>query len=374
MSSSFMTLPRELRQRILLLSLPPVIQPAIVPYFSIPAQNLLHISRIIRQDMYWVINTYSPCFYLNSPSHLDVFLSSLNKDFRILSFDYAPKFAHASLNIFHDAEVETMQWTCYCRGRGMHTHDELVDAWAAAVSSLPSQMRTILLDITPAPGPMRSNKPEWVPGFIQDRRISQKFVGEHGGVLLRLIQCIHERFGDGVAIQLNGQLSEKSRSALDAFIDLSTAAGMDVSFVGDMLAVQPRVPRPRIWKAVKKLAPVRCRWIAEENRLVYLPAKEGQERLVAGMRDVNWSVDTQKLWTRLANQDEAWVVALLPKFGQFKMDGHLYEMDFLPMDNRQRALVHNMAKDLGYESQAVGEEPERFVRIEKYADNPLIRD
>ncbi|KAF2811332.1 uncharacterized protein BDZ99DRAFT_569407 [Mytilinidion resinicola] len=369
MSSPFMSLPRELRQRILLLALPQDVQPAVVPYFSLPVQNLLHISRTVRQEMPWVLNNYSPRFYLRSPSHLADFLSFLSKYRGVLSFEYKPKFEHVSLNIFHDAEVDTMQWTCYCRGRDMHTHDELVNAWVVAVPTIPEQVKTILLDITPAPGPMREDRPEWVPGFIQDNRISKRFVTEHEAVLMHLVQCTQQQFGNGVSIQLSGQLSEKSRSSLDNVVARSAVAGIDIRFVGDMLAVQPRIPRPQIWKAVQKLAPVRYRWIEEENRSVYVPPRNEQERQLAGMHSIHWSVDTQKLWTRIANQDEAWAIALLLKFGQFMTSGDLDRVDFSPMDSRQRALVHNMAKDLNFNSQAVGEEPERFVRIEKYTRN-----
>ena len=83
MSYSFMSLPRELRQRILLSTLPLIIQPAISTCLLLATRNLLQISRTIRQDMYWVLNNYSPLFYFRSPSDLahDISLSIDHLDF-----------------------------------------------------------------------------------------------------------------------------------------------------------------------------------------------------------------------------------------------------------------------------------------------------
>ena len=305
------------------------------------------------------MNNYSPYFYFQNPSQLAELLSSLNQLCEILSCNYKPKFEHVIFSIFHDADVDTMHWTCYCRGREMHTHDDLVNAWADAVPTLPDQVKTIQLDITPAPGWMREDRPNWVRGFIQDRRISKTFVPEHDDVTLLLIQRVHQHFGDGVTLQLSGQMSEKSRSSLDNLIARSVADGMDISFVGDVLAVQPTEPKPQLWKALRKLAPIRygSRWP--------LPARNEQERQFARLRTVRWSLDTQKLWTRIGSQDEAWAIDLLITFGRFATNDELKNMDFLPMGSRQRALLHNMAKDLRYTTESVGEEPERFVRIEK---------
>jgi hypothetical protein len=365
MSSSFTSLPRELRQRILLLSLPQNIQRAVIPYFSRPAQHLLQICREIRNDMSWVLSRYSPNFYFNNPSHLSEFLSSLNDKFDLLAFDYKPKFEHVTFSIFDDAKVDTMQWTCYCLARQMHTHDELVNAWARAVPTLPEQVKTITLDITPAPGWMRRDRPNWIQSFVQDRRVSKAFVSEHEGVTLLLIQVIYEYFGDGATIQLSGQVSAKSRSSLDALAMRSHAAGMDVVFVGDVLDVQHIKRTPKIQKAVQKLAPLRCGWIHDENRYGDLPPKNEQEQRFARLRKVKWSADTQNIWTRVSNEDEVFALDLLISFGQFVTNEFLNQMDFSPMVNRRRALVHKMAHDLACTSESIGEHSERYVRVRK---------
>jgi hypothetical protein len=365
MPTSFMSLPRELRQRILLLTLPHVIKPAIVPYLSLPARAILHVNHTIRQDMCWVLNNYSPHFYFNTPSDLSHLLSSLTQRSSDAFFDYKPKFEHVAFSIFHDAKVDTMHWTCYCLGRHMHSHDELFNAWAAAVPFLPNQVTTITLDITPAPGWMREDRPDWIRTFIQDRRVAKIFVPAHEDITLLLIQSIHQHFGDGVTVQLSGHISEKNRSSIDAIIARTTAVGLNISFVGSVLAVQHTTPKPPISDAVRKLAPLRYGWIEEESRYGCLAPRNEKERKCARLRDVGWSADTEKLWLRISTQNAAWAIDLLVRFGNFMTNDEVDSWDCEPMDNRKRALVHNMAKDLGCTTQSFKDEPERFVRIEK---------
>lgn len=306
--------------------------------------------------MKWVLNSYSPRFVFHSPSHLAKFVSCVDNYSGSTSFDYRPKFEHLVFNIFDDAQLDIMQNTCYCRGRDTYSHDDLVKAWAAAVSN-PSRLRPreIKLDITPAPGWMRQYRPDWLRRFIQERRITKMFFAEHETVMLHLIDRVHEQFGDGVTVQLSGQLSEKSRPNLDSIVTRSVAAGVDIDFVGDVLPVQPVVRKPQIWEAVNKLGK---------------PANTAEGRWLARLRHAKWSAETQKLWMRVANQDLAWANAQLVTLGQFLTNDETDRILYCPaVASMRRALLHRMAQDLGCITQSIGEGEDRFVRIEKHAQD-----
>ncbi|KAF2666681.1 hypothetical protein BT63DRAFT_315509 [Microthyrium microscopicum] len=336
---SFLSLPPELRLCIELLALPDSVMVTDAACPTPAAYKLLHSNRIIRQDMQWVLERYSPRYRFKDPAQLFQFIKSIdeahvNRQKRTVE--------HISFDIFHDANVPTMHWTCYCQGREMHTHDELIEAWAETIPSLPGSLKSVLLDITPAPGWMRKDRASWVPGFIDERLIARKFVSEHETVILQLIQKIHKRFGEDVNVLLGGQLSQKSRPSLDNILTQSATAGIPVTFVGDIFPNPRDLPplSPEVWNA--------------------MPKRRGQEQA--------WRQKTKRLLNSIRYHDEHDTIALLENIAHFANDEDTNRLHLSKLDSKQRALVHNMAKDMEFSTKSTGDEPDRVLTIEKIDD------
>jgi R3H domain len=263
-----------------------------------------------------------------------------------------------------------MHWTCYCHGPSYRTHPELIAAWIDAVPPIPPSVSTVFLDVTPAPGWMRAQRPDWIPNFVQDRRVAKKFITEHRDPIIALIQVLTAR---GLEVQLTGLLSAKSATFLVDMVDEGEKRELDVVFTGRLVPVEIQRRAPWLYTVVRSLAPVRYGWLdaqqAEtsiadgEGSFGRLPPRNQFEYCAARLETTKWGKDTESLWGKEAQADKQWAVGVLRRFVEFMRDEGDVEKVFEPVDSRKRALMHHLAEDLGFKTESLGEGEGRYVRV-----------
>ncbi|KAH8601276.1 hypothetical protein B0O99DRAFT_253106 [Bisporella sp. PMI_857] len=363
MAFSFHNLPAELRQRILMFCLPAEALAHEAPNLLLNEESkLLQVSKVIRDDLQWVLNNHPRPYFFPTPTSLEHLVSSIATAPEDIAFHYRPKLETVTLSIFQDANVNTIYETCRCRGRDFWAHDELVLAWGAAVLALPEDVKVIKLDITPAPGIFREKF--WLASFLQDKRVVKKFFPEHISILMELIESIISHSGSRVKVQLGGSLSIKSQGHIDVLIAQCLDKVLEVNWTGKYFPVQPKAEKPSIEKTLQQVT----RMSKSDRMAGDSSYKETDWHLKQLSAVQSWSLDANKLWARVVREDKEWAMAQLKRLGKFLDDPWQSQMNFEPGDNRRRALLHHLAHDLGINAQSIGECHETFVRVLKRND------
>jgi hypothetical protein len=146
---SLLTLPTELRHKLLLEVLPTTLTTS----SPLPTQllTLLTINHQLRLDTLRIIPTWSPTHILTHAYSLPTI------SIQHASQTYSPKCHHIILNIFATSDAYRIQNTCYCSGPETYSHPEIVASWTRLFAQKPRDaslfqyVKTLALNVTPAP-------------------------------------------------------------------------------------------------------------------------------------------------------------------------------------------------------------------------------
>lgn len=257
------------------------------------------------------------------------------------------------LDLFHDSHKDHIFWTCYCRGIERASHPELIDAWSAAVSSLPQALTQLLLDITPAPAARRERHRLAINPFLHDRR-TQKFLSFHIDDVGALVTKINTHYNNSVSIVLTGRVSTKSTFFVTA---LRSVPNVDVEYVGIWLdPLQTRFRR--IETAVKRIA---------SKQQVAQCRKRGEEHPFSKLRTVVWSENTRWAYASFADAEEELAVMDFRVLTKLANDPGEYRLEIAPAVALRRRLQHCIAGDLGLFTTSFGNGKDRHVVVTKSA-------
>ncbi|GME47440.1 hypothetical protein PM082_000619 [Neofusicoccum parvum] len=222
-------LPTELRQGILLAAVEQedrLVQDA----WPGTIMALLSVCKATRRDMPWVLNCWSPLWWLQRPAGL-----TGPTCLAVNGIQCGPKLARLCISIFHDAVVKNVKKADWALSYPHLVHPELVDAWICAVPRLPPGIATVLLDVTPAPGWMQEERPYQLKALVLDLRVARCFMNAHVNDISRLIERIHEHYAGKITINLTGKLSHKSDQFVAEVVNECLQKDIFVQYVGEYL-------------------------------------------------------------------------------------------------------------------------------------------
>ncbi|KAI0739423.1 hypothetical protein C8Q80DRAFT_1123861 [Daedaleopsis nitida] len=385
---SILSLPAELRQSILLLSLP---DECSVERLPPSVWNLLHVSRSFRSDMDWVLSHWAPIHVVSNPTAVPAYLQSDLRPGNTASSTTTtsplptpphPRLESLRLYLFHNANVDNIFWTCYCRGRNFYTHDDLINAWIATLPTFlqadaAKELKMVIIDATPVPGFIRAKNVNWLPLFLHDRRVSKRFIGDHMEGIVELIAKVVSCTGGGteasgspsssessrrVRVELGGEFGPKSSGFIDELTAECERRGITLPFTGTFINWDPQ-SCPRLIDAINILTPVKRNIRCLEPESAERRRAEALQRLVHARR--RWPTDTKNAFGKASALDVDAAMECLRAVLEFKVDEERTVFDMEPAGNVHRKLAHCLARDLEMATTSLGEDAERFVRIVK---------
>ncbi|KAF1956238.1 hypothetical protein CC80DRAFT_492501 [Byssothecium circinans] len=342
---TLLTLPRELRQTILLHAVQQETH-LIGRTYPKPILSLLQTCILLRNDMAWVISSWTPTWYLTKPSDLPS-----PPSITIVGTTYKPTITQITISIFHDTLVKNLKKADWITGYGYLAHPELITAWSASIPSLPkSGIRTIFLDVTPAPGWMRSGHSTSLQSLLKDNRVARLFMNEHGNTIPSLIRQVHDHYTRAVEIKMTGTLNHRSRLFVSRVQMACLQWGRYVEFMGTFLDSEVALIR-----AVRIVAP--------KKKPEHVSWKEWESmRLLGVLRRVTWAKDTKLAFERACDEDgEDEMVSVLRQIATFKASEDVERLEMPPAGKLQRAAVHKLSRDLRVSMVSEGEGDERHA-------------
>lgn len=328
-------LPTELRQQILLLALPDTNR------IGSPTQvlRLFHIDKLLREDMATVVALWSPLHYISHPN-------ALSGMPRILNW----KFDRICLDLFYTSDIKRMVCICYCYGPETWTHPELVAAWADAVPLLPNGVKEVWLDVTPAPAEKRNKHRLILNHWVNDRRVSEAFLGGHVDDVAALVTRIDQHYGGSVQVLLTGTLTPRSRYYLS---DVNEMVGRELEFQGTSVSAE-EARFASIDDGVRRMTSRKKEWPGK---------RRGDKHPLSWLHDVTWDRKTAFLYARFAFEGmEMAAIDDLKKIAEFR--GGEGELALPPASNKRRSLQHRVAADMGgLKTTGVGEGDDRHVVV-----------
>ncbi|KAI0739442.1 hypothetical protein C8Q80DRAFT_1198722 [Daedaleopsis nitida] len=391
---SILSLPAELRQPILLLSLPDECNIERLPP---SVWNLLHVSRSFRSDMDWVISHWAPTHIVPNPTAVSAYLSALHPSDNAFNSTPSqtisplptpphPRFESLRLYLFHNAKTDDILRCGWFVSRDSYTHDDLMNAW---ITTLPTflqadaakELKTIIIDATPVPGFIRAKNPNWLPLFLHDRRVSKRFLGDHTEGIAELIAKVVSCAGGGteasgspsstagrrVRVELGGEFGPKSSGFIDELTAECERRGITLPFTGTFINWDSR-SCPRLMDATKILTPVKKGIRCLEPESAERRRAEALHRLVHSKGycwSRSWPIDTERVFGKASALDVDAAMECLKVVLEFKVDEERTVFDMEPAGNVVRKLAHCLARDLEMATTSLGEDTERFVRIDK---------
>lgn len=360
---TLLTLPSELRQRILTLLLPPKITLNAPLSSQIP--DILAISHHLRLDVLQLIPSWSPLVYISHPHQIpDFSIPSITST--STGITYTPKCTRICIDVFHDSDPKRINWTCYCGHLDTRSHPELVAAWMRVVPFLPlnTGIQEIYIDVTPAPAAKRRGHRLNLNTFIS-ARCARKFLLCHVDDVAALASSISSQYNytGKLKIGLTGTLSHANHSSYHD--DVANASNVpDLEFNGTWIS-RRQGNFHRIQTAVHKLV---------NRQSVRHHTLRGQTHPFAWLLGVTWSKKTEWAWARIADIDEPGLydmptekdilgdLEMLVRFNTYRGKAEVLVMD--PAPDKRRKVQHCVAEDLGLvtESQGVGRERRVVVR------------
>ncbi len=344
--STLLTVPAELRQSILALCLPDTNH--LANPWPPSVLRLFHISSSLRKDMGQVFGTWSPLHYIPRPKNLS------NLKAQTIEIDgcvHTPKIERICLDLFHESELNRILWTCFCRGPEFYSHPELIAAWAEAVHLLPKDVREVFLDVTPAPAKKRFAHRVIVRAFVHDKQVARTFLDCHIEDVSALLRAVDKHYQGQVPIALNGTLSLRSRGFINA---VALESGVD--FVGTWITADE----------------ARFKKIKSVIQQTFGPKKRPFHHLYAPLGNVKWSKETTWTFAKIVDGgEEESVIEDLKIFGEFMLDEERHTLAMQPAEPIRRALLHNIAKSVGFTSESEGEGSDRYVVIRKGVESGL---
>ncbi|KAJ8076201.1 hypothetical protein PM082_000619 [Marasmius tenuissimus] len=336
-------LPKELRQKIFLTAVQQEDR-LVGNTWPKTITVLFRVCKVIRREMPWVLNSWSPLWWLQRPTDLTA-SAFLNID----GIKCGPKLDSLGISIFNDAEAENIRKADWATGYPHLLHPELVEAWSSTVPRLPSGIETVLLDVTPAPGWMREEHVGWLHTLLIDTRTARCFMNAHVHDISGLVELIHARYASRITIKLTGTLSHRSNRFVAEVIDRCQQKQIIVEYVGKY------VYKYHIQQVVHALAP---------KKLTREVKNRQQALRLASLRKVFWSNKSENLFSKAcaeggldAVREEIRVVA------EMMADKHKTRLEMPPSGNLHRAMVHSIAHDMGLQTASEGDGDNRHVVV-----------
>ncbi|KAJ8076202.1 hypothetical protein PM082_000620 [Marasmius tenuissimus] len=336
-------LPKELREKILLA----VVQQEdrlVGNTWPKTIMALLCVCKAIRRDMSWVLNFWSPLRWVQRPADLGLRApTSLTID----GTECGPKLDSDQLgiSIYDDAKAENIRGIDWGMG-----YSYSLMAWRNAVPRLPSGIKTILLDVTPAPGWMREEHIRSLHTLHLDNGTTRSFMMAHAYDISFMIERIYTRFASKTTVKLTGMLSHRNDWFVAEIIDRCQQKQIIIEYVGKYIYPY------HIQQMVHALAP------KEKTREV----KDWQQALrLAPLRKVFWSNKSEDLFNRVCAEsglDAAWEE--IREVAEMMADKQKTRLE-MPPDDLHRAMVHSIACDMGLQTTSEGDSDNRHVVITK---------
>jgi hypothetical protein len=342
---SFLELPAELRQQILLLALPETnrVEPAIPTQFI----HLFHINQRLRADMAAVASIWTPIHYISHPTSLT---------------SCAPRTrgwncSRICLDLFYTSFLGRIVNRYNNPGAAYSGHPELLFDWLNAVPFLPDDVKEVWLDVTPAPVDKREPHPKWhecgppwFDLFVHGDAAARRFLGGHVQEIAALVVRLDERYGGRAKIRLCGRLSEKSAFFVEG---VGREVGREMEFVGSWISSED---------ALKAFVSSRftCAMVRKQGRC-------GAHKMpLAWLAGVDWSRETGNVYTELADQGgKFFCLHNLEKLGGFCDSEDECVALNPPRIDLQRIFQHRIAEDLGLKTVEAGEGDGRHVVVRR---------
>jgi hypothetical protein len=352
--TTFTRLPMEIRQQILLDAIQQETQ-IVGQAWPRTTLSLLHTNKLLRHDMLWVINIWSPLWVLQYPYELTAVpplsLSGPSGEPSL------PTLHRLRINVFHEADDQKIKMADRFTGWSEVVHAELVSAWINAVESLHQDVEEVLVDVTPAPKWLRENKRrQQLLDLLLDNRVARCFLNEHVDDMSDLVKRIHKHYDGKITIKLTGILSRRS----ERFV-LRVAAECMVEHIALVWVGEYVSPEQRSAAQLQRLV----HSIALKNKPLGIDKEVWQKSLrLAPLRKIGWSDKSVGIFGRVYEEVE--VENLREEIAQMaelmvKEGGGSVEMT--PAGSLRRALVHSLAQDMGLRTASEGEGTNRYVVI-----------
>lgn len=353
-------LPPELRQQIILLSLPPK------PTTEEPApphiQSLLLACQGLHEDTVQVLARWRPAITIREPNPeiIGPWFASTAKC----------KIQSLRLHLF-----ATMHPEIYFYASVGHASD-WVRLWINCVGTLPRVgVERVIVDFTTVPQWLLKKRPDFVQSYIVDRLRGLSFLRAILDTAVDLLERLHKHFSEqnigSVPIEVCGQFWTKSRSRIQDIIDGARTRGVDPLFTGTYLTGKELPDSLSLGKTCERLGVTRTyrskpglhhdftslfpiSWSRESNTVYYNNALEDEE----GARDDLITV------LKAAQRRRKPVSASNPTPGstENRVDLSLEKVDFHRPPQR-RKMLHRLCEDLGMPKISMGEGNKRCFRI-----------
>lgn len=251
--------------------------------------------------------------------------------------------------------------------------------WIERVSVLPKfSVRTVILDLTPAPMWMVRKRPDCMRAMVMDGQC-KLFFDYMGPAIERLIETIHDEYDGRVSIQIGGTVGWNCRQPIFRLIDEAEARHRKkIQFVGDWLSgdtqnpvhlslplISCRLGIPRE-EDVENIGRARRRQSFRD--IVKLGDRTENPTLdLETLGPVPWSKDSTTLYYANAQDDEEDAQKTLIQILNFALEkrhGSTNDsLDFAPATKSKRRLIHRLAEDLDLGSESIGDASQKFVRV-----------
>ncbi|KAF2637085.1 hypothetical protein P280DRAFT_472604 [Massarina eburnea CBS 473.64] len=350
---NFLDLPTELRQTILLYA---VQQETYLSGRTYPKTitSLLQTCISLRNDMPWILSSWAPTWYLTHPSDLPS-----PPTISIAGTVYKPTITQLCISVFHDSLLKNLRKADWATAYAYVTHAELVQAWHTSISQLPlTGIKTIHLDVTPAPGWMRTNHTNALHTILHDNRTAHCFMNDHKYDIGDLIRGIHDHYaGRELSITMTGTLSRRSARFVPAVQNHCQDYHINVSWTGTYIFTYSRALDQAVYTIAPKTRPPALSLEAWSDIMQLAP-----------LRAVNFSSKSGRLFERAC--DEAGNEAMqhvLRHIVVFWLQDQGLRLPMPPVGNLQRAVIHALVADLGMFTHSEGEGEGRHVVISRGA-------
>jgi hypothetical protein len=368
--ASITDLPRELRQKIFLAA---IWQENLVGTAwpkSIIA--LLHVSRLIRHDMPWVIKSWCPLWCLQRPNEATQF-----RPLVVGGTECRPTLNCLCIDVFHDVLLDNLKRADWATGEPQVLRHELVEHWYQGVSQLPSSgVDTVLLDVTPVPGWMRERNTKTTPKTLEgstmatsagstgwkyqltallcDSRTSRIFLPAHIDGVSRLVTRIFQHFERNITLRLTGTLSHKNRQFIAAVTDRCTSLGIAIQYDGQYVN-----KHQALRQTVERIAP--------KNKPPGISAQDWHSALkLAPLRRIAWTKNSINVCDQISERSGTETVQeVVQNLGLFLTSTDATVLKMPPSDNMHRVLIHSVAQDMGLTTQSEGYNEGRHVIVYK---------
>lgn len=327
--SIFNNLPAELREHIVAYLLPDRIdlgQP-----FPPTLLSLLLTSKQSKDDVIAALELLDTTITIPDPTHFPK-LARLTTLVRVTAL---------RLQIYYQSSIVNPKHKDHLLYVG---DDGLLAVWLLKVPSLsiPPSVRTIILDLTPAPHWLLATRPEWVAGHVNDKRVAKLFLRNY--VIpdaITLLRLLRDAAPPTVELHVGGYFAERSRRLLDDLV-AQTQTILSATFLGHPRNVSVSEKDYGLWlfQTAQSLG------VQQQGEEV--ATRPGHS---ANLGCVRWEYTVQGLYHINAMEDEGRTrrefVRLLGLAGRQACGEREGEVWFEPTEPARRKLIHHLCRSLG---------------------------